>query len=245
MRYFLTLFGIAWKTIAIATALVSIASFWPTIKGLPSQYGYKWGEIIPERETILWVFLVALLFWLVWVDIGPHIIDQFKAKHPLKLDHAPGLGWSEDPHAFHISISNTSKSETIEDVSVFLASVQHIGTVRSALSPDAGDYLLFIDGSTKQTLRPDETGILQYMSTPNGVKDGKIAIEVGPFAHKMKSNWHNFQAFQFDFIIHCKGYPASKQSIWCQCFVNESQNGSTMQFGLGKPSDAELKRSDA
>lgn len=63
----------AWRSLALAGTVVGVLYLWPDLQGLPEVYGFEWGQVMPDRETITFVLLGLALAWIVWMDARPVI----------------------------------------------------------------------------------------------------------------------------------------------------------------------------
>lgn len=63
------------RSISIASAILGILYWWPNIRGLPNEYGYTWGQFIPNREIAALIALSFTMVWIIWMDIRPAIRD--------------------------------------------------------------------------------------------------------------------------------------------------------------------------
>ena len=222
--------------------VVGLLYLWPDIQGLPEAYGWTWGHVMPDRETVTFIFLGISLAWILWMDARPFFKDYFSKKipqAPLIIEHAfwhsPMDGSSISKQ--HVRIVNVSETETVDDVAVYLDRVRYMAILHSPLSPAVGDYLMFVDGEKSKSLRPGEGGILCYMDAPEGFGMDEVPIEIGPFASKSSTKWGNFKALKFDFIIFTKRYPPLEMTTWIKQLPSEKGTGSTITAGIGEPSN--------
>ncbi len=64
------------RSVSFAMGVLGLLYIWPDIQGLPSAYGFKWGQIMPDRETVAYILLMLALLWIIWIDIRPAVLSQ-------------------------------------------------------------------------------------------------------------------------------------------------------------------------
>lgn len=91
-RFFLA----TWRSLVLVGTVVGLLYLWPDIQELPSAYGLRWGQVMPDRAALALILLGLALSWIVWIDVRPAARRWMTArtKHPLTIVH-PEHAWVE------------------------------------------------------------------------------------------------------------------------------------------------------
>ena len=68
------------RSLIAATTVIGVLYLWPDIKGLPGQFGYSWGWLMPEQQTITYVALGLALGWIFWMDVRRLIKQWWRSR---------------------------------------------------------------------------------------------------------------------------------------------------------------------
>lgn len=66
--------------VTIAVATVGVLYFWADLRDLPSAYGFRWGQFMPDRETVAFILLALAFAWMLWRDFRPIALTYFQRK---------------------------------------------------------------------------------------------------------------------------------------------------------------------
>lgn len=211
--------------------LLSLLVLWPTLRDLPSSYGYEWGQFVPEREVAQFIVLGFAFAWIVWMDARPAITALLVPKAP--LDIKPGFMLSPHSSGWALSATNSSPVE-IENVSLQLKNVRYAGILRPPLRPWTEGYLVFEQGRESVSLRPGEQMLAPFMH----LGTSREGVEFGPFIGGRTSGGWKVGAIKIDVVAYSKGYPPVHQLIWVR--IDPPEKGGGFYYGVGEPSYADL-----
>lgn len=145
----LSLFKAARKSLSFAISVLTLLWFYPDIRDLPDAYGFKWGQIMPDRETVAFVLLGISISWIVWIDVRPTIIRWWRSRKdpPLKIEfpdeinhigeygtnkrthyyvNKDGVGKSFSRSTYYLDLTNTT-GKTIKNVTAHVHAVNNGG----------------------------------------------------------------------------------------------------------------------
>ena len=58
--------------------LLALLWFPPDIRDLPEAYGWKWGDLMLDRETVLLAIATIALLWIMWMDVRPAVMRKMQ-----------------------------------------------------------------------------------------------------------------------------------------------------------------------
>lgn len=73
------------RSISAALLILGLLYVWPDIQGLAPAYGYKWGQLVPDRETVAYVLLAGALLWIIWIDVRPSVLRHRRMFECLRI----------------------------------------------------------------------------------------------------------------------------------------------------------------
>ncbi|WP_366554731.1 hypothetical protein [Aquibaculum sediminis] len=171
----------SWRSLSIMMSVLGILWFWPNIRDWPIAYGYEWGNILPQRETVMWLLLAAALLWIVWIDIRPLVRPWWRSwRGPLRISFPNEVNLpnkvsmnkkecmvycSEESDKtirfvkYLIGIENISNTKSVKNVKVIINYIS---------MPDSlpNHYLKTESGETSVDISP---GMISYFELGSGI----------------------------------------------------------------------------
>ena len=196
-----------WRSLSFAGSVLALLWFWPDIRDLPEAYGFKWGQVMPDREAVALVLLGISVVWIVWIDVRPRAMRWWRSRKelPLKVEfpdwvnHIGKYGpnkkstfylnkdaGSNDRFTrskYYIGITNTTQ-RTIKNVSIYL----------HELKSGAGSFpekkLTTETGAVEINLRPGQTDyfLIGFRDNPE-MNAEHVSLVDGAVFRRIEAEW--------------------------------------------------------
>jgi hypothetical protein len=124
------------RSISVALFVLGVLYFWPDIRDLPAVYGYRWGQLMPDRESVAYVLLGLALLWIIWMDVRPAVLRQRRTFGLIRVTRFEVAEVIKNPSGEEVGIRLRFYVENHSSIRVYV-SVERISvSIDGMINPD-------------------------------------------------------------------------------------------------------------